>query len=267
MNNEYYDNRLGGPEQKTALKMVVVIMGFCLVGYIVGPPLYWRLSELLTANIRSSTHRCPPCSCDCSSQQLLSLLDGVKICGGALILPPKVMLFVFDYVVIGIKFAHLGPEFSDLMIQLKYSEAQLVFMYVNFLKQFQNMNLEIEQQILYRLVYLLLNCMKHDPEVSREMEQSSTNMLKDELRLSEEEAQKKQQRADLALLEAKRMTSQYQKEAEKCNYGMDSCEEAREKAEDVLEEQRKLTAIWELRARERGWREGIMRSHANQNLE
>ncbi|KAG5234676.1 DUF1068 domain-containing protein [Salix suchowensis] len=109
--------------------------------------------------------------------------------------------------------------------------------------------------------------MKHDPEVSREMEQSSTNMLEDELRLSEEEAQKKQQRADLALLEAKRMTSQYQKEAEKCNFGMDSCEEAREKAEDVVEEQRKLTAIWELRARERGWREVIKRSHANQNLE
>jgi len=30
--------------------------------------------------------------------------------------------------------------------------------------------------------------MKHDPEVSREMEQSLTNMLKDELRLNEEEA-------------------------------------------------------------------------------
>uniref|UniRef100_A0A6N2KWM3 Uncharacterized protein n=1 Tax=Salix viminalis TaxID=40686 RepID=A0A6N2KWM3_SALVM len=172
MNNEYYDNRLGGPEQKTALKVVVVIMGFCLVGYIVGPPLYWRLSELLTANIRSSTHRCPPCSCDCSSQQLLSLLDGL-----------------------------------------------------------------------------------------------SSRSYTDELRLREEEAQKKQQRADLALLEAKRMTSQYQKEAEKCNSGMDSCEEAREKAEDVVEEQRKLTAIWELRARERGWREGIKTSHANQNLE
>uniref|UniRef100_A0A6N2ND93 DUF1068 domain-containing protein n=1 Tax=Salix viminalis TaxID=40686 RepID=A0A6N2ND93_SALVM len=172
MNNEYYDNRLGGPEKKTALKMVVVIMGFCLVGYIVGPPLYWRVSELLTANIRSSTHRCPPCSCDCSSQQLLLLLDGL-----------------------------------------------------------------------------------------------SSRSFTDELRLSEEEAQKKQQRADLALLEAKRMTSQYQKEAEKCNFGMDSCEEAREKAEDVVEEQRKLTAIWELRARERGWREGIKRSHANQNLE
>jgi hypothetical protein len=109
--------------------------------------------------------------------------------------------------------------------------------------------------------------MKHDPEVSREMEQSLTNMLKDELRLSEEEAQEKQQRADLALLEAKRMTSQYQKEAEKCDSGMGSCEAAREKAEKVLEEQRKLTAIWELRARERGCREGIMRSQVNQNFE
>ncbi|KAJ6885404.1 hypothetical protein NC651_026126 [Populus alba x Populus x berolinensis] len=41
---------------------------------------------------------------------------------------------------------------------------------------------------------------------------------------------------------------------------MNSCEAAREKAEKVLEEQRKLTAIWKLRAREKGWRERIMRS-------
>ena len=63
------------------------------------------------------------------------------------------------------------------------------------------------------------------------------------------------------------MTSQYQKEAEKCDSGMGSCEAAREKAEKVLEEQRKLTAIWDLRARERGCREGIMRSQVNQNFE
>ncbi|KAJ6893113.1 hypothetical protein NC652_027205 [Populus alba x Populus x berolinensis] len=83
----------------------------------------------------------------------------------------------------------------------------------------------------------------------------------------EEEAQEKQQRADLALLEAKRMTSQYQKEAEKCDSGMDSCEAAREKAEKVVGEQRKHPAIWELRAREREWREGIIRSQLNQNFE
>ncbi|KAG6754610.1 hypothetical protein POTOM_040402 [Populus tomentosa] len=54
------------------------------------------------------------------------------------------------------------------------------------------------------------------------------------------------------------MTSQYQKEAEKCDSGMDSCEAAREKAEKVVGEQRKHPAIWELRAREREWREGII---------
>ena len=48
---------------------------------------------------------------------------------------------------------------------------------------------------------------------------------------------------------------------------MGSCEAAREKAEKVLEEHRKLNVIWEFRARERGWREGIMRSQVNLNLE
>jgi hypothetical protein len=63
------------------------------------------------------------------------------------------------------------------------------------------------------------------------------------------------------------MTSQYQKEAEKCNFGMDTCEAARERAEEVLQEQRKLSATWEFGARERGWREGLMRSQVNQNFE
>ncbi|KAG6755772.1 hypothetical protein D5086_021300 [Populus alba] len=58
------------------------------------------------------------------------------------------------------------------------------------------------------------------------------------------------------------MTSQYQKEAEKCDSGMDSCEAAREKAEKVVGEQRKHPAIWELRAREREWREGIISASA-----
>jgi hypothetical protein len=48
---------------------------------------------------------------------------------------------------------------------------------------------------------------------------------------------------------------------------MNSCEAAREKAEKVLEEQRKLTAIGKLRAREGGWREGIMRSQVNKKFE
>ncbi|KAH8512203.1 hypothetical protein H0E87_009427, partial [Populus deltoides] len=73
MNEYYYNNRRRGPKLKAAIKVVMVIMGFFLVGYIVGRPLYWHLSEFLTAKIRSSTPRCHPCSCDCSSQPLLTL--------------------------------------------------------------------------------------------------------------------------------------------------------------------------------------------------
>ena len=98
--------------------------------------------------------------------------------------------------------------------------------------------------------------MKHDPEVSEDMERSFTDLLSEELKLREAEAQENQQRADMALLEAKKIASQYQKEADKCNMGMETCEEAREKAEATLEIQRKLTAMWEFRARQRGWKGG-----------
>lgn len=66
--------------QQRALKVGMILMGLCLAGYIVGRPLYYHLSEALTAARRhvpsSSYHRCPPCLCDCPSQSLLSLPDG-----------------------------------------------------------------------------------------------------------------------------------------------------------------------------------------------
>ncbi|GJV76011.1 CC-NBS-LRR resistance protein [Tanacetum coccineum] len=62
-------------------------------------------------------------------------------------------------------------------------------------------------------------------------------------------------RADMALLEAKKLTSQYQKEADKCNSGMETCEEAREKAEAALVSQKQETAMWENRARQKGWKD------------
>ncbi|XP_030533423.1 uncharacterized protein LOC115742991 [Rhodamnia argentea] len=101
------------------------------------------------------------------------------------------------------------------------------------------------------------DCVKHDPEVTEEMEKSFTNLLMEELRLREAQSLENQQRADIMLLEAKKMASQYQKEADKCSSGMETCEEARERAEGILEEQRRVTAMWELRARQRGWQEGF----------
>ncbi|KAF7815584.1 Actin cross-linking [Senna tora] len=99
----------------------------------------------------------------------------------------------------------------------------------------------------------IIDCMRQDPEVSEEMQNGFLDLLSEEVKLKEAEALEKHRRADMALLEAKKLASQYQKEADKCNSGMETCEEAREKAEEALESQRKVTALWELRARQRGW--------------
>ncbi|KAK9285169.1 hypothetical protein L1049_024355 [Liquidambar formosana] len=112
------------------------------------------------------------------------------------------------------------------------------------------------------LLSLPHDCAKHDPEVSEDTEKNFAELLTEELKLREAEALENQRRADMALLEAKKMTSQYQKEADKCNSGMETCEEAREKSEATLAAQKKLTAMWELRARQRGWKDGVAKSHA-----
>lgn len=97
--------------------------------------------------------------------------------------------------------------------------------------------------------------MKHDPDMTDDMEKNYTDLLRNELRMKEAETQENQKRADVALLEAKKMASQFQKEADKCSSGMETCELARERAEEVLERQRDLSAMWELRAKQKGWRE------------
>ncbi|KAI4295949.1 hypothetical protein L6164_035942 [Bauhinia variegata] len=100
----------------------------------------------------------------------------------------------------------------------------------------------------------ILDCMNNDPGVNGEMEKSFTDMLSEEMKLKEAVAMEKRRRTDVALLEAKKLASQYQKEADKCNSGMQTCEGAREKSEEALEAQRRITALWELRARQRGWK-------------
>ncbi|CAO2813047.1 unnamed protein product [Amaranthus hypochondriacus] len=106
------------------------------------------------------------------------------------------------------------------------------------------------------------DCSKHDPGVSEDTEKNFADLLAEELKLREAEAAENQKRADMALLEAKKVTSQYQKEADKCNSGMETCEEAREKAEAALVAQKKLTTMWEQRARQKGWKDGVTKTNA-----
>ncbi|KAK8650863.1 hypothetical protein V6N13_140485 [Hibiscus sabdariffa] len=178
--------------QAAAVKVGLGVLGLCLFGYIVGPPLYWHLMEGLVAVSRSS-NTCPPCLCDCSSQPLLTIPEGLS-----------------------------NASFVD--------------------------------------------CAKHDPDVNEDTEKNFAELLTEELKLREAEALESRQRADMALLEAKKIASQYQKEADKCSSGMETCEEAREKAEAALVAQKKLTAMWETRARQKGWREGVAKSHTNSQV-
>ncbi|CAL0321832.1 unnamed protein product [Lupinus luteus] len=105
------------------------------------------------------------------------------------------------------------------------------------------------------------DCAKHNPEANAETEHNFAELLSEELKLRETQALENQQHADMALLDAKKIASQYQKEADKCNSGMETCEEAREKAEISIVAQKKLTGLWEQRARQKGWKEGVAKSH------
>lgn len=62
------------------VKIGITFLGLCLVGYLLGPPLYWHVLEGLAAVRRSSSAAsCPPCNCDCDSQPLLSIPQGTSI--------------------------------------------------------------------------------------------------------------------------------------------------------------------------------------------
>ncbi|KAE9600718.1 hypothetical protein Lal_00046269 [Lupinus albus] len=168
-----------------AVRLGLGLVALSIASYIVGPPLYWHLVEVVQSSYAPS---CPPCLCDCSSQPIVSIPQGLS-----------------------------NISFGD--------------------------------------------CAKHNPEANADTENNFAELLSEELKLRETQALENQQRADMALLDAKKIASQYQKEADKCNSGMETCEEAREKAEISIVAQKKLTALWEQRARQKGWKEGVAKSH------
>ncbi|KAK1684112.1 hypothetical protein QYE76_044960 [Lolium multiflorum] len=96
-------------------------------------------------------------------------------------------------------------------------------------------------------------CSTNDPERNKEMEKQFVDLLNEELKLQQVVAEEHSHHMNATLVEAKRQATQYQREAEKCNAATETCEEAREKSEGAISKEKKLTAIWERRARELGW--------------
>lgn len=78
-------------------------------------------------------------------------------------------------------------------------------------------------------------------------------LLSEEVRLQEVVAKETLEQTKKEIGNARKASSHYQKEAEKCNLGIKTCEEARERVEAELVFERRLSALWEKRARQFGW--------------
>lgn len=159
------------------LRLVLVLMGVCLVGYTIGPPFYWRLKEHSTGQASC------PCVCDCSSEE--------------------------EYLFIPLE-----------MVNNSFP-----------------------------------GCGKHDPDTNEEMEKDTIDLLSEELNLQKAVANDALEHAKELIMDTRRASSHYQKEAEKCSAGIETCEEARERAERELVEELRLSELWENRAHEYGWRD------------
>jgi len=97
------------------------------------------------------------------------------------------------------------------------------------------------------------DCGKNNPELAKEMEKQFVDLLNEELKLQQVVAEEHSHHMNATLVEAKRQATQYQREAEKCNAATETCEEAREQSEAAISKEKKLTAMWEQRARQLGW--------------
>ncbi|KAL1325648.1 hypothetical protein HN51_035700 [Arachis hypogaea] len=97
------------------------------------------------------------------------------------------------------------------------------------------------------------DCGGNDPDLKAEMEKQFVDLLTEELKLQEAVSEAHTRHMNITLAEAKRVASQYQREADKCIAATETCEQARELAEAKLIKERKITAVWERRARQMGW--------------
>ncbi|KAF7806504.1 DUF1068 domain-containing protein [Senna tora] len=97
------------------------------------------------------------------------------------------------------------------------------------------------------------DCGSNDPDLKQEMEKQFVDLLTEELKLQEAVSGEHSRHMNITLAEAKRVASQYQREADKCVAATETCEQARERAQAMLTKERKMTMLWERRARQVGW--------------
>ncbi|GAB2222384.1 hypothetical protein Droror1_Dr00013601 [Drosera rotundifolia] len=97
------------------------------------------------------------------------------------------------------------------------------------------------------------DCGKSDPDLHQEMRKQTVDLLTEELQLQETVSKDHLEHMNATNLDAWRLASHYQREAEKCNAAIEACEEARERAEALLRNEMRASLLWEQRARQFGW--------------
>ncbi|KAL8168089.1 hypothetical protein V2J09_009588, partial [Rumex salicifolius] len=102
----------------------------------------------------------------------------------------------------------------------------------------------------------IADCGSSDPDLKKEMEKEFSDLLTEELKLQEAVAAELAQHMNGTFTEARRIALLYQMEAEKCNAATETCEQARERSVALLTKEKRITSLWERRARKLGW-EGL----------
>ncbi|TYK10217.1 DUF1068 domain-containing protein [Cucumis melo var. makuwa] len=96
--------------------------------------------------------------------------------------------------------------------------------------------------------FYLLHDIEIDPEMIEELRKDRATLIREELDLLKIVSEENIEHYKSLTVDAKKSSSQYKKEVENCNIGVRTCEEARERAQEELVEECKLTALWQKRA-------------------
>ncbi|PKI78244.1 hypothetical protein CRG98_001415 [Punica granatum] len=98
---------------------------------------------------------------------------------------------------------------------------------------------------------VLANCRETDPNMKKVL-QHRVALLKEEIDLRETVARESLKRTEAAIEMSIKTSARFQNEAAKCRICVETCEEGRERAEAELVKERRLTRLWEKRARKQG---------------
>ncbi|KAE8668554.1 serine carboxypeptidase S28 family protein [Hibiscus syriacus] len=222
----------------TCLRLCLVTFAVVSALAVCGPALYWRFNK--TLKLGDSKSSCPPCICDCPPPlSLLKIAPDIEV-SCCCIMEHPISQQLTNHAITYHSKEYGFPLSGDFDPSPGFTSRTVNWSYV------PGMTIGLTN-------LSITDCGNNDPDLKQEMEKQFVDLLTEELKLQEAVAEEHSRHMNITIGEAKRVASQYQKEVEKCIAATETCEEARERAEASLIRERKVTTLWEQRARQMGW--------------